>query len=124
MVAATIDNVMMVEGEMKEVSEQEMLQAIKFAHEAIKMQCVAQIELAKELKIAKREYSHETSDEELSKRIHKDLYDQVYAIAKSNQAKHERSDAFKKAEEDFIEKLKAENEDDEVKYQASSKIFS
>ncbi|HAF29909.1 MAG TPA: polyribonucleotide nucleotidyltransferase [Bacteroidales bacterium] len=123
MVAATIENVMMVEGEMKEVSEQEMLQAIKFAHEAIKMQCVAQLELAKELKIAKREYSHETSDAELSKRVHKDLYDQVYAIAKSNKAKHERSEAFKKTEEDFIEKLKAENEDGDVNTMLVARYF-
>ena len=112
MVAATIDNVMMVEGEMDEVSEAEMLQAIKFAHEAIKMQCKAQLELAEELKIVKREYSHETNDEELSKRIHDELYGQVYEIAKSQKAKHERSEAFKKVEEDFIEKLQAESEEE------------
>lgn len=108
MVAATVDNVMMVEGEMEEVSEQEMLQAIKFAHEAIKMQCIAQKELADELKVEKREYAHETSDEALSERIHKDLYDQVYEIAKTQKAKHDRSEAFKKAEEDYVEKLKEE----------------
>jgi polyribonucleotide nucleotidyltransferase len=113
LVAATIDNVMMVEGEMDEVSEQEMLQAIKFAHEAIKMQCKAQLELAEELKIVKREYLHETNDDELSKRIHDELYDQVYEIAKSQKAKYERSEAFKKVEEDFIEKLQAENEEEE-----------
>ncbi|MCB2197572.1 MAG: polyribonucleotide nucleotidyltransferase [Bacteroidetes bacterium] len=108
MVAATMDNVMMVEGEMEEVSEQEMLQAIKFAHEAIKMQCIAQKELAEELNVEKREYAHETSDEALSERIHKDLYDQVYEIAKTQKAKHDRAEAFKKAEEDYVEKLKAE----------------
>ena len=110
MVAATIENVMMVEGEMNEVSEQEMLQAIKFAHEAIKMQCVAQNELAKELGIVKREYCHETNDEELKQRVHKDLYDKVYDIAKTYKAKHERSDAFAAAEQEYLEKLKAEKE--------------
>lgn len=110
MVAATIDNVMMVEGEMSEVSEQEMLQAIKFAHEAIKMQCVAQLELAKEMGIVKREYCHETNDEELKQRVFKDLYDKVYEIAKTNKAKHERSDAFAAAEQEYLEKLKAEKE--------------
>ena len=123
MVAATIDNVMMVEGEMDEVSEEEMLQAIKFAHEAIKMQCVAQLELAEELKVVKREYSHETNDEELSKRIHDELYDQIYEIAKSQKAKHERSEAFKKTEEDFIEKLQAENEEEEVSTKLVAKYF-
>jgi len=123
MVAATIDNVMMVEGEMEEVSEQEMLQAIKLAHEAIKMQCLAQIELAEELKIVKREYCHETNDEELSKRIHTDLYDQVYEIAKSQKAKHERSDAFKAAEEAYVEKLQAENEEEEVNTKLVAKYF-
>ncbi len=125
-VAATIDNVMMVEGEMDEVSEQEMLQAIKFAHEAIKMQCKAQLELAEELKIVKREYSHETNDEELSKRIHDELYDQVYEIAKSQKAKHERSEAFKKVEEDFIEKLQVDEgqgEDEEVNTKLVAKYF-
>ena len=113
MVAATIDNVMMVEGEMDEVSEMEMLQAIKFAHEAIKMQCVAQKELAAEMEIVKREYCHETNDEELSKRIHADLYDQVYEIAKTQKAKHERSDAFKAAEEAYVEKLNAQRKEDD-----------
>ena len=124
MVAATVDNVMMVEGEMDEVSEQEMLQAIKFAHEAIKMQCMAQLELAEELKMVKREYSHETSDEELSKRIHKDLYDQVYEIAKNRKAKHERSEAFKKVEEEYVEKLQSElDEGDELNTMLVARYF-
>src|SRR6056297_3779694 len=75
MVAATLDNVMMVEGEMDEVSEAEMLEAIKFAHEAIKMQCLAQIELAKEINKEKRVYEHETNDESLRERIKKELFD-------------------------------------------------
>jgi polyribonucleotide nucleotidyltransferase len=125
MVAATIDNVMMVEGEMDEVSEQEMLQAIKFAHEAIKMQCLAQIELAEELKVVKREYCHETNNEELSKRIHADLYDQVYDIAKTQKGKHERSEAFATAEAEYIEKLKAELEgqDEEVNEMLVARYF-
>jgi polyribonucleotide nucleotidyltransferase len=125
MVAATIDNVMMVEGEMEEVSELEMLQAIKFAHEAIKMQCLAQIELAEELKVVKREYCHETNDEELRKRIQADLYDQVYEIAKSQKSKHERSEAFKAAQEAYIEKLQAEKgeDDEEVNVNLVAKYF-
>ncbi len=125
MVAATLENVMMVEGEMDEVSEQEMLEAIKIAHEAIKLQCIAQTELAEELKIVKREYCHETNDEELSKRIHADLYDQVYEIAKSQKSKHERSEAFKAAEAAYVEKLQAENEDgaEEVNVKLVAKYF-
>ncbi|MDA3954447.1 MAG: polyribonucleotide nucleotidyltransferase [Bacteroidales bacterium] len=122
LVAATFDNVMMVEGEMDEVSEQEMLEAIKIAHEAIKVQCKIQTELAEELKIVKREYSHETNDEELSKRIHDDLYDQVYEIAKSQKAKHERSEAFKAAEAAYVEKLQAESEE-EIQTKLVAKYF-
>ncbi|MCK5029426.1 MAG: polyribonucleotide nucleotidyltransferase, partial [Bacteroidales bacterium] len=122
-VAATIDNVMMVEGEMDEVSEQEMLEAIKVAHEAIKLQCIAQTELAEELKIVKREYCHETNDEELRTRIQADLYDQVYEIAKSQKSKHERSEAFKAAEAAYVEKLQAENEEEEVNVKLVAKYF-
>ncbi len=125
MVAATLDNVMMVEGEMDEVSEQEMLEAIKIAHEAIKLQCKAQLELAEELKIVKREYCHETNDEELRTRIQADLYDQVYEIAKSQKSKHERSEAFKAAQEAYIEKLQAEKgeDDEEVNVKLIAKYF-
>ncbi|MCG8412244.1 MAG: polyribonucleotide nucleotidyltransferase [Bacteroidales bacterium] len=125
MVAATMENVMMVEGEMQEVSEQEMLQAIKFAHEAIKMQCLAQQELANELNVVKTEYCHEVNDEDLEKRIHEDLYDQLYKIAKTEKAKHERADAFKKAEEDYVEKLQSENkeEDDEINEALVARYF-
>jgi len=108
MVAATFDNVMMVEGEMNEVSETEMLEAIKFAHQIIKVQCTAQIELAKQLGVVKREYCHETNDEVLRERIKKDLYSKTYETAKTFKAKHERSDAFDKIKADFIEILKAE----------------
>jgi len=105
MVAATIDNVMMVEGEMNEVSEKEMLDAIMFAHQAIKKQCIAQEELAKELNIVKREYCHETNDEQLKERVFNELYDAVYKTAKECKSKHERSEAFDNIKKEFIEKL-------------------
>ncbi|MCL2650200.1 MAG: polyribonucleotide nucleotidyltransferase [Candidatus Azobacteroides sp.] len=96
MVGATIDNIMMVEGEMSEVSEAEMLEAIKVAHEAIKKQCVAQMELTEMAgKTVKREYCHEVNDEDLRKDVRAKCYDKVYAIAKSGSSKQERSAAFK-----------------------------
>ncbi|MDR2894369.1 MAG: polyribonucleotide nucleotidyltransferase [Alistipes sp.] len=95
MVGATYDNILMVEGEMKEVSEETMIEAIKFAHDEIKKQCAVQIELAKELgKDVKREYCHEKNDEELRARVIAETYDKAYAVATSGTAKHERSDAF------------------------------
>ena len=96
MVGATIDNIMMVEGEFKEVSEAEMLEAIKFAHEAIKVQCQAQMALMEAVgKTVKREYSHETNDEDLRKDVWAKCYDKAYAVATScNTNKHERGDNF------------------------------
>ncbi|GAP72534.1 polyribonucleotide nucleotidyltransferase [Candidatus Symbiothrix dinenymphae] len=95
MVGATIDNIMMVEGEMKEVSEKELLDAIKFAHETIKVMCQAQIEFAEAAGTTKkREYCHETNDEDLRKDVRAKLYDKVYAVATSGQGKQERSEAF------------------------------
>lgn len=96
MVGATIDNIMMVEGEMKEVSEAEMLEAIKFAHEAIKVQCQAQIELMELCgTVQKREYCHENNDEDLRKDVWAKCYDKAYAVATScNTNKHERGDNF------------------------------
>lgn len=96
MVAATIDNIMMVEGEMKEVTEQEMLEAIKAAHEAIKPQCQAQIELMEAAgKTVKREYCHEENDEELRQRVHDFCYARAYAQATSADTdKHHREEAF------------------------------
>jgi polyribonucleotide nucleotidyltransferase len=107
MVGATYDNILMVEGEMKEVSEADMLEAIKFAHEAIKPMCKAQLALTKKTgKEEKREYNHEVKDEELSKRIWKETYDAVYKIAKSGNAdKHARSEAFGQVKEDFLATL-------------------
>jgi polyribonucleotide nucleotidyltransferase len=102
MVAATIDNIMMVEGEMSEVQESEMLEAIKVAHEAIKGQCRAQLELSEACgKLTKREYDHETNDEELRKDVREKCYDKVYAVAVSGSDKHQRGDAFKAIVEEY-----------------------
>ncbi|EKD32564.1 MAG: hypothetical protein ACD_77C00052G0001, partial [uncultured bacterium] len=95
MVAATFDNIMMVEGEMKEVAEADMLEAIKFAHEEIKKHCKAQMELMEEVgKTQKRAYCHETQDEELRSAVHKFCYDKCYTIAKTPSSKQARTDAF------------------------------
>ena len=97
MVGATYENIMMVEGEMDEVSERDLLEAMKAAHEAIKIQCKAQMELAEEV-----EYCHEVNDEELRKAVHDACYDKAYAIAASgNKNKHERMDAFDAIREEF-----------------------
>ncbi|MBQ2858471.1 MAG: polyribonucleotide nucleotidyltransferase [Bacteroidaceae bacterium] len=103
MVAATYENIMMVEGEMNEVSEQDLLEALKVAHEAIKVHCKAQMELMEEVgSTVKREYCHEENDEELRKAVHDACYDKVYAIAASgNKNKHERGEAFEAIREEF-----------------------
>jgi len=115
-IGASADSVMMVEGEMKEISEEEMVEAIEFAHEAIKVQVAAQMRLAdafgrKEV----REYEGESEDEELQKKIHEMAYDKVYAIAKAGSAKHERSEAFSAIKDEilatFSEEELEENED-------------
>ena len=113
MVAATYDNITMVEGEMKEVSEADMQEALKFAHEAIKVQCKAQLELAEKAgRMQKREYCHEVHDEELKKTIWDQLYQKVYDVAKScNANKHERSANFKAVRDAFIESLPEEERD-------------
>ena len=115
MVAATVDNIMMVEGEMKEVSEAVMLEAIKFAHEAIKAQCQAQLELMAEVgKTQKRTYCHEKNDEELKEACHNYCYDKCYAIAKGGTAKHERGDAFAALEEEFLATLPEEEREEKA----------
>lgn len=115
MVAATIDNIMMVEGEMKEVSEAVMLDAIKFAHEAIKVQCKAQLELMEEAgKCEKRTYCHEKNDEELKEACHKYCYDKCYAIAKAGTSKHERTDAFEALQQEFLETLPEEEREEKA----------
>ena len=103
-VAATIDNIMMVEGEMDEVSEQEMLDAIKVAHEAIKDQCQAQLDLRKDCGITEtREYAHENKDEELEKKVWDETYDKAYKAAMVQSAdKHERKRLFGEVKDEFL----------------------
>ncbi len=103
MVAATYDNIMMVEGEMKEVSENDLLEAMKVAHEAIKVHCKAQMELMEEVgKTVKREYCHEENDEELRTKVHEECYAKAYEIAAAgNRDKHERAEAFDAIKEEF-----------------------
>ncbi len=114
-VAATEENIMMVEGEMKEVSEKEMLDAIKFAHEAIKEQCRVQKEMMVETgKVEKKAYCHEENDEDLRKAVRDYCYDKCYAIAKSGLAKHEREDAFDALKEEFMETIPEEEREDKT----------
>ncbi len=102
MIGASADSVMMVEGEMDEISEEEMVEAIKFAHEAIKVQCAAQIKLAEAFgKKEVREYDPEREDETLAKKIHDMAYDKVYAVAKAGSSKKERSTAFGEIKEEI-----------------------
>jgi len=113
-IAATIDNILMVEGDMKEISEEEMVEAIKFGHEEIKKHCQAQIEMATEKGVLeKREYSHEEEgDEELFASLEKAVTDKVYEVAKAALPKHERSDKFAAIKQEFIDNLElAEGED-------------
>lgn len=113
MVGATYDNIMMVEGEMKEVSETVMLDAIKFAHKEIKKHCKVQMELMEESgKTVKREYSHEENDEEIRKAVESFCYERCYAIARSGEDKHTRSDAFEALKEEFMQTIpEAEREE-------------
>ena len=109
MVAATYENIMMVEGEMNEVSEKEMLDAIKFAHEAIKDHCLVQMELAKAVNKEKRAYCHEVNDEELRKDIWAKCYDKAYAVARQcNADKHLRERLFTEVKEGYLESLPEE----------------
>ena len=110
MVGATIDNIMMVEGEMNEVSEAELLDAIKFAHEEIKKQCLVQIELTEAVgKTVKRTYCHEENDEELRKQVWDACSKPAYEVAASqNPNKHERMDAFETVLNNFLETIPEE----------------
>lgn len=105
MVGASAENIMMVEGEMKEVSEQDMIAALKAAMAAIKPMCELQAELSKELGTdVKREYCHEVNDDELRAQLNKDTYDKCYAIAVAgDHDKKSREEAFDKIKADFIE---------------------
>ena len=112
MVGATKDNIMMVEGEMKEVSEQDLIGALKVAAEAIKPMCELQYELAKEKGTdVKREYDHEVNDEELREQIKSELYKPAYDINHQALEKHARQDAFDKVLADFLEKYDAAHTD-------------
>ena len=113
MVAATMDNIMMVEGEMKEVSEKEMLDAIKFAHEAIKEQCQIQMELAAAVNKEKRTYCHEVNDEELRKDVWEKCYDKAYAVARQcNADKHLREKLFAEVREGYLETIPEEEREE------------
>ena len=113
MVGATYDNIMMVEGEMDEVSEDDLIAALKAAHEAIKPMCLVQKEWARELGIAKREYCHETDDEELHERVRKEIYPKCYAVAKAGKAdKQWRNETFQKAYDEFMETIPEEEREE------------
>ena len=113
MVAATEENIMMVEGEMNEVSEHDMLEAIKFAHEEIKKHCRIQKELMHELgtDVNKRDYPHDEQDEDLRKAVREACYDKCYALAKSAAPKHEREAGFKAICEEFLATLSEEDQE-------------
>jgi polyribonucleotide nucleotidyltransferase len=113
MVGASADSVAMVEGEMNEVSEAEMIEAIKIGHQAIKVQCAAQVKLAAKVGASskKREYCHEIHDEQLKERIKKETYDSVYAVAAEGLGKDERSTKFKSVKTDWIATLSEEEVD-------------
>ena len=116
MVGATYDNIMMVEGEMDEVSEAELLEALKTAHEAIKKQCIAQQELAEAVgSTVKREYCHEVNDEDLRKDVHEKCYNKAYAVAKAGCAdKHWRNESFEAICNEYIESIPEEERDEKT----------
>ena len=116
MVGATYDNIMMVEGEMDEVSETDLLNALKAAHEAIKVQCKAQLELAEAAgATVKREYCHEVNDEALRQDVHDKCYDKAYAIAQKGCAdKHWRNDSFEAICNEYIESLPEEEREEKT----------
>ncbi|MBD5202367.1 MAG: polyribonucleotide nucleotidyltransferase [Bacteroidales bacterium] len=116
MVGATYDNIMMVEGEMNEVSEADLLAALRAAHDAIKVQCKAQMELAEEVgSTVKREYCHENNDEALRQDVQDKCYDKAYAVAKAGSAdKHWRQESFDKICEEYIESLPEEERDEKA----------
>ena len=109
-VAASMDNIMMVEGELKEVSENDLAEALKFAHETIRIQCRAQLELADmvEKSKIKRTYCHEVNDDTVKENLREFAYQKIYDIACAASAKHERMDALDKIKEDFINTLPEE----------------
>ena len=116
MVGATYDNIMMVEGEMDEVSEADLLAALKAAHDAIKVQCQAQIEFAEAVgSTVKREYCHEVNDEALRADVHEKCYDKAYAVAKAGCAdKHWRADSFAAICNEYLETIPEEERDEKT----------
>jgi polyribonucleotide nucleotidyltransferase len=111
MVGATFENILMVEGEMKEVSEADMIDALRVAHKAIKVQCQAQMEFAAELgKTVKREYCHEENDEDLKKKVWDETYEKCFLAAKSGtNDKHKREETFDQIINDFLSQYKEED---------------
>ncbi|HRW86410.1 MAG TPA: polyribonucleotide nucleotidyltransferase [Bacteroidales bacterium] len=115
MVGATYDNIMMVEGELHEVSEEDMLEALKVAHEAIKVHCRAQMEFAEELGTnVRRSYSHEVNDEELRKKVWAETYDKCYEVARTQKDKLARQAAFDGVVEEFLSQYTEEDAVDEA----------
>lgn len=114
-VGATYDNILMVEGEMKEVSEAEMLEALKLAHETIKIHCKAQIEFMEEVgKTVKREYSHEVNDEDMRKKVWDETYDKCYQAARMSSDKHQRQEVFDGIIEEFLAQFTEDQEVNEM----------
>ena len=115
-IGASMDSVVMVEGEMKEVSEHEMLEAIRIAHEAIKAQCQAQIELASKVPSSKtkREYNHEDNDSDIEKRVNDFCFDKIFKIAEQGLDKHSRSEALKAVREEFVATLSEEEQAEKI----------
>jgi len=124
MLAATIDNILMVEGDMKEISEEEMLKAMKFGHEEIKKHCKVQLEMAEEKGVTqKREYQHEQEDDEsLRTKLKAAVSDKIYTVAKSALSKHERSERFDEIKQEFIDTF-SEEEKEELNMLLIDKYF-
>lgn len=115
MVGATFENIMMVEGEMKEVSEADMIEALRVAHDAIKVQCRAQIEFAEEVgSTLKRSYCHEQNDEDLRKKVWDETYARCYSTAREGTDKHKREEAFEAIITEFLSQYTEENPVNEV----------
>ena len=122
MVGATKDSIVMVEGEMKEISEQEMLEAIKYAHEEIKVQIEAQERLAARVPSSqvKRTYEHEKHNEEIREKVWKETYDKVYAVAKTPSAKEERHENFAAVLEEFLSQY---SEEERAEVESFAKVY-
>ncbi|MHA6698143.1 polyribonucleotide nucleotidyltransferase [Chryseobacterium sp. A301] len=122
MVGATKDSIVMVEGEMKEISEAEMLEAIKYAHDEIKVQIEAQERLAARIPATavKRTYEHETHNEEIRKKVWEETYDKVYEVAKSPSSKEERHDRFAEVLESFLAQY---SEEERVEVAGFAKVY-